>query len=76
MNPPFPIPDIEKLIQEGRLNRAQRIVEYGPLAIGKTWLATQFPAPVLLDTEDGSLHKTSNGSEHSTAMISSTHSGR
>jgi AAA domain len=52
MNPPFPI---EKLIQEGRLNRAQRIVEYGPLGIGKTWLATQFPDPVLFDTEDGSL---------------------
>ena len=55
MNPPFPIPDIEKLIQEGRLNRAQRIVDYGPLGIGKTWLATQFPDPVLFDTEDGSL---------------------
>jgi hypothetical protein len=55
MNSPFPIPDIGHLIQEGRLNRAQRLVEYGPLGIGKTWLATQFPNPVLFDTEDGSL---------------------
>jgi hypothetical protein len=58
MNPPFPVADIERLIQEGRVNRAQKIVEYGPLGIGKTWLATQFPDPVIIDTEDGSLQYT------------------
>ena len=43
-------------IKEGKLVRAQRIVIYGPEGIGKTTLASQFPDPLFIDTENGSAH--------------------
>jgi AAA domain len=55
MNSPFPIPDVAKLIQEGRITRPQKIVIYGPNGVGKSTLASQCPSPVFLDCEDGSL---------------------
>ena len=48
--------DINSLIQNGPFLRAQKIIIYGPEAVGKSTLASKFPAPVLfIDTEDGSL---------------------
>src|SRR5438067_747525 len=43
-------------IQTGRIARPQKAVLYGPEGIGKSTLATQFPAPVFLDTEGGTHH--------------------
>ncbi len=43
-------------IKEGKLKKAQRIVIYGPEGIGKTTLASQFPEPLFIDTENGSGH--------------------
>ena len=48
-----PIPEINKLIQAGPFTRAQRIVIYGPIGVGKSTLASEFPAPLFIDTEDG-----------------------
>jgi hypothetical protein len=45
------------LIQTGQINRAQKLVIYGPNGIGKTTLAAQFPSPIFLDTEDGTTHQ-------------------
>jgi hypothetical protein len=50
-----PIPEIEKLIQAGPFTRAQRMVLYGPNGVGKSTLASKFPASLFVDTEDGSL---------------------
>jgi AAA domain len=44
------------LVTTGAVARAQRIIIYGPHGIGKTTLASQFPASLVLDTEEGSLH--------------------
>ena len=43
-------------ITRGRIEAAVRATIYGDEGIGKTTLATQFPAPLVLDTEDGSNH--------------------
>ena len=49
--------NLDHLIQEGPIARAQRIVIHGPEGVGKTTLAKDFPAPVLfLDSEDGTCH--------------------
>jgi hypothetical protein len=49
--------ELKNLVKTGRINRPQRIVIYGPNALGKTTLAASFPAPIFLDTEDGSTHQ-------------------
>jgi len=36
----------------GKIQKAQKIVIYGPEGIGKSTLANQFPSPVFVDTED------------------------
>ena len=43
-------------LQTGRIQRPQKAVIYGPEGIGKSTLASQFPAPVFLDTEGGTHH--------------------
>jgi hypothetical protein len=43
-------------ITRGRRQAAVRGTVYGIEGIGKTTLATQFPAPLVLDTEDGTNH--------------------
>jgi hypothetical protein len=43
-------------ITRGLRPHAVRVVIYGDEGIGKTTLATQFPNPVVLDTEDGTHH--------------------
>ena len=43
-------------ISRGPVAKAQKIVVYGPEGIGKTTLAAQFPDPLFIDTEGGSLH--------------------
>lgn len=43
-------------IIKGKLNRAQRVILYGPEGVGKSTLAAAFPHPLVLDTEDGSHH--------------------
>jgi hypothetical protein len=43
-------------IHRGRRPTPVRAVIYGPEAIGKSTLAAAFPAPVILDTEDGTHH--------------------
>lgn len=43
-------------ISRGIKPRAQKIVIYGCEGIGKTTLATQFPKPLVIDTEGGTSH--------------------
>lgn len=43
-------------ILTGRISRPQKIVLFGPEGVGKSTLAAQFPAPVFLDTENGTHH--------------------
>lgn len=43
-------------ITRGTVPKAQKIVVYGVEGIGKTTLASQFPRPLLIDTEGGSYH--------------------
>ncbi len=40
----------------GKVEKPQRVVIYGPEGIGKSTLASAFPAPVFLDTEGGTIH--------------------
>ena len=41
-------------VKKGKVSRAQRVVIYGPEGIGKSTLAAKnMPAPLFLDTEDG-----------------------
>ncbi len=40
----------------GKLQEPQRVVIYGPEGVGKTSFAAQFPEPVFLDTEGGTIH--------------------
>jgi AAA domain len=46
---------LNSMIQNGPFVRAQKIVVYGPEAVGKTTLASKFPSPIIFDVEDGSL---------------------
>lgn len=48
---------LQNLIKTGLVNRAQKLVIYGPNGVGKTTLAAQFPSTVVLDLEDGSTHQ-------------------
>jgi AAA domain-containing protein len=48
---------LQNLIKTGLVNRAQKLVIYGPNGIGKTTLAAQFPGPIFLDAEDGTTHQ-------------------
>jgi len=43
-------------ITRGRVQRAQKVVVYGPEGIGKSTLAAAFPRPVFIDTEGGTSH--------------------
>ena len=43
-------------ISRGAKTRAQKVVVYGPEGIGKTTLASMFPNPLFVDTEDGTGH--------------------
>lgn len=43
-------------ITRGPIASAVRAVIYGTEGIGKTTLASQFPNPLIIDTEDGSKH--------------------
>ncbi len=40
-------------ITKGKIQKAQKVVIYGPEGIGKTSLAAQFPDPLFIDTEGG-----------------------
>ena len=40
-------------ISRGKVQKAQKIVIYGPEGIGKTTFAAQFPDPLFIDTEGG-----------------------
>lgn len=43
-------------ITKGKIDRAQKVVIFGPEGIGKTSLAAQFPDPLIVDTEGGTSH--------------------
>jgi hypothetical protein len=43
-------------VVRGKQRPPLRVVMYGVEGIGKTTLASQFPKPIILDTEDGSAH--------------------
>lgn len=40
-------------VSKGRISEPQKFVIYGPQGVGKSTLASLFPAPLFLDTEDG-----------------------
>ena len=46
---------LSDLTTSGRIQRAQRVTLYGPNGIGKSTLASKFPSPGVIDTEDGSV---------------------
>ena len=43
-------------IIRGKIQKAQRIVVYGPEGIGKSTFGSKFPNPLFIDTEGGSSH--------------------
>jgi len=43
-------------IIRGPVPSAQRVVIYGPEGVGKTTLASKFPNPLFIDTENGTFH--------------------
>ena len=43
-------------IKTGKISRAQRAILYAPEGLGKSTLASQFPTPLILDTEHGTAH--------------------
>jgi hypothetical protein len=43
-------------ITRGKQATASRVVVYGTEGIGKSTLASQFPKPLILDTEEGTHH--------------------
>jgi GTPase SAR1 family protein len=42
-------------ITRGRIQKAQKVVIYGPEGVGKSTLANKFPNPVYIDTEDSTV---------------------
>jgi hypothetical protein len=40
----------------GKIEKAQKIVVYGPEGIGKSTFASRFPAPIFIDTEDSTAY--------------------
>lgn len=47
---------LSSMIVKGVQDRAQRVIVYGPEGVGKSTLAAGLPAPIFLDTEDGTSH--------------------
>lgn len=43
-------------IKRGKQQRPQRVIIYGPEGVGKSTLAAGLPAPLFLDTEEGTQH--------------------
>ena len=43
-------------IKRGVQQRPQRVIIYGPEGVGKSTLAAGLPAPLFLDTEEGTQH--------------------
>lgn len=43
-------------ITRGKVERAQKVIVYGPEGVGKTTFASKFPNPLFIDTENGSSH--------------------
>lgn len=43
-------------ITRGRIQRAQKVIVYGPEGIGKSTFAAHFPNPVFIDTEGSTYH--------------------
>lgn len=43
-------------INEGKIDRAQKVVVYGSEGIGKSTFASKFPDPLFIDTEGGTSH--------------------
>lgn len=43
-------------ISRGKIERAQKVVVYGPEGIGKSTFAAQFPEAIFIDTEGSTLH--------------------
>lgn len=43
-------------ITKGKIDRAQKVILYGPEGVGKTSLASQFPEPLFIDTEGSTGH--------------------
>lgn len=43
-------------VTEGPIERAQRVLVYGPEGIGKSTLASQMPNPLFVDVEEGTNH--------------------
>lgn len=43
-------------ITGGKIERAQKVVLYGPEGVGKTTFASKFPSPLFIDVEGGSGH--------------------
>lgn len=52
----MPINTLSMKVIRGIIERAQKIVLYGPEGIGKSTLASMFPGAVFLDTEGGTAH--------------------
>ncbi|MCL2136837.1 MAG: ATP-binding protein [Coriobacteriia bacterium] len=47
---------MEMQITKGKIERAQKVLIYGVEGVGKSTLASQFPSPLFIDTEDGTTH--------------------
>lgn len=47
---------ILKNIKRGVVARPQRVIIYGPEGVGKSTLASGFPSPLFVDTEEGTAH--------------------
>ena len=60
---------LQSLVKSGPITRAQKHVIYGPNGIGKTTLTSGFPAPIFVDTEDGTTHQNLKRIQASTEEI-------
>lgn len=45
---------VKYALTKGKINKAKKVVIYGPEGVGKTSLAAGFPKPLFVDTEDSS----------------------